>query len=125
MPSATTGSKGVGAAHYLRVGLAGLVLSLGFAPHAAQAQAGTAACKRDLFVLDSTLRNALRDLEAAGQATDEAKCAAYRKHIDVMRQASKTFARCTTGRERQENVAQMDGSVADFEVLIRARCAKP
>ena len=125
MPSATTGSKGVRAAQCLRAGLTGLVLGLGFAPHAAQAQAATAECKRDLFVLDSTLRNALRDLEAAGQAADDAKCAAYRKHVDVMRKASKTFARCTTGRERQENVAQMDSSVADFEALIRARCAKP
>ena len=125
MPSPTTGAKRVSARTILRGSLAGLVLGLVLAPAAAQAQAGTAACKRDLFVLDSTLRNALRDLEAAAQASDDAKCAAYRKHVDVMRQASKTFARCTTGRERQENVAQMDGSVADFEVLIRTRCAKP
>ncbi|CAH1678127.1 conserved exported hypothetical protein [Hyphomicrobiales bacterium] len=125
MPTGTSGSNRAKAARLLRAGFIGLVLGLTLAPGAAQAQAGTAACKRDLFVLDSTLRNALRDLEAVARANDDAKCTAYRKHVDVMRQASKTFARCTTGRERQENVAQMDSSVADFEVLIRTRCAKP
>lgn len=125
MPYPTKGAKRASAGTILCGILAGLVLGLGFAPQAAEAQAGTAACKRDLFVLDSTLRNALRDLEAAAQASDDAKCTAYRKHVDVMRKASKTFARCTTGRERQENVAQMDGSVADFEALILARCTKP
>ena len=125
MPSGTTGSNRTIAARFLSLGFTTLVVGLSLAPGAAQAQAGTPSCKRDLFVLDSTLRNALRNLEAVAQASDDAKCSAYRKHVDVMREASKTFARCTTGRERQENVAQMDGSVADFEVLIRSRCTKP
>ncbi|MFC7396059.1 hypothetical protein ACFQU1_02465 [Chelatococcus sp. GCM10030263] len=95
------------------------------APLPAAAQARTAACQRDLLVIDSTLREAMQRLEAAGDASDADKCAAYRSHIETMRKASAVFARCTTGREREENVGQMNASVADFQALIRARCDKP
>jgi len=98
-------------------------LGCGLAP-AAMAQARTAACQRDLLVTDSQLREAMQRLEAAGDASDADKCAAYRSHIDTMRKASAVFARCTTGREREENVGQMNASVADFQALIRARCTK-
>ncbi|CAH1659125.1 conserved exported hypothetical protein [Hyphomicrobiales bacterium] len=125
MPSRTTGLNRAKATRFLSAGFMSIVLGLSLAPGTAQAQAGTAVCKRDLFVLESTLSNALRNLEAVAQASDDAKCSAYRKHVDVMREASKTFTRCTTGRERQENVTQMDASVADFQALIRSRCAKP
>ena len=100
------------------------IMGCGLVPASAVAQARTAACQRDLLVTDSTLREAMRRLEAAGDASDADKCAAYRSHVETMRKASAVFARCTTGREREENVGQMNASVADFEALIRARCTK-
>jgi hypothetical protein len=96
----------------------------GLAPLPAAAQARTAACQRDLLVMDSALREAMRHLEATGDASDADKCTAYRSHVDALRKASAVFARCTTGREREENVGQMNASVADFQALIRARCEK-
>jgi hypothetical protein len=100
-------------------------IACGLAPAAAMAQARSAACQRDLLVTDSTLREAMQRLEAAGGASDADKCTVYRSHLETMRKASAVFARCTTGREREENVGQMNASVADFEALIRARCQKP
>lgn len=131
MPFTTKGRKGLTAAPAMRIALLGralcltLALGAGFTPTGALAQAGTPNCKRDMLVLDSTLRNAMHALEAVGPASEAAKCTAYRKHVDTLHQASKTFARCTTGRERQDNITRMDQSAAEFESLIRARCSKP
>jgi hypothetical protein len=32
------------------------------------------------------------------------------------------FARCTTGRHRQENVGQIAGSIADWREIIQRNC---
>jgi hypothetical protein len=100
-------------------------IGMGSVSGPALAQARTAACQRDLLVIDSTLREAMRRLEATGDASDADKCTAYRSHVGELRKASAVFARCTTGREREENVGQTNASVADFQALIRARCDKP
>jgi hypothetical protein len=82
-------------------------------------------CSRDLFMTDGGLRTSLQKLEAVVNADQAAKCTAWRNHVTVMRKASSVFSRCTSGRERQENVGQMDGSVADFESTIASRCNAP
>ena len=99
--------------------LAGFVLA---GPGAALAGVvDTPQCQRDLLMTDAALRKTMELLQGAG--SDPAnQCRVWRGHVVTLRKAGEVFARCTTGRERSENVGQMNGSAADFEELIRQRC---
>ncbi len=88
--------------------------------HAASGDVDT--CKRDLFQTDGALRATRDRLGKVASGSPAEKCAEWRRHVTVLRRASGVFARCTSGRERAENVGQMDGSVADFTDVIRSRC---
>ena len=85
------------------------------------AQQGSAACARDVLVAGSMQRQAIDQLESAGD--DEAgRCRVWRRHVDTMRRAAGVYGRCLSGAERTERLAQVQGSEREFAELVRGRC---
>lgn len=103
--------------------LAIAVLAIVHAPGAAHAgYVDTPQCRRDLASIDGSLSGSLRDLQRNKARAIPQRCAAFRRHVEVMRRASAVFRQCSTGRERAENVGQMEGSIADFREIIARTC---
>ncbi len=100
--------------------LAALVLAL--APVGARAQsAADGTCPRDVLVAQSMQRQAIDQLEQADG--DEAKnCRVWRRHVDTMRRVASVYGRCLSGSERNERLAQVQGSEREFAAAIKARC---
>ena len=82
----------------------------------------TPQCRRDLAATEASFSATLRDLERNKSSAIAQRCPSLRRHVDVMRKASSVFRQCSTGRERQENIGQMDGSIADFQEIIARHC---
>ncbi len=82
----------------------------------------TPQCRRDLAATEASFSATLRDLERTKSSKVAQRCPSFRRHVEVMRKASSVFRQCSTGRERQENVGQMDGSIADFQEIIARHC---
>ncbi|MEA2831879.1 MAG: hypothetical protein QOG66_81, partial [Methylobacteriaceae bacterium] len=40
-------------------------------------------------------------------------------HIEVMKNASAIFARCTTEPDRTQNISQMNGTIADINDTLK------
>ncbi|MFN3891098.1 MAG: hypothetical protein ACK4MV_11925 [Beijerinckiaceae bacterium] len=102
--------------------IAAALLFLSSASSAFAGYVDTPQCRRDLATAERSLGATLRDLDRNKQASTAQRCAAWRRHVEVMRRASVVYRQCSTGRERAENVGQMDGSVADFQEIIARLC---
>ncbi|WP_438617034.1 hypothetical protein [Methylobacterium haplocladii] len=82
---------------------------------------GEAACARDVLIANSMQRQALDQLEGAGD--DQAgQCRVWRRHVDTMRRIAGVYGRCLSGPERKEKLAQVQGSESEFGGLVRSRC---
>src|SRR5438270_2157266 len=95
-----------------------------FAALIQQASAGviqTPQCTKDLSSVDSSFQETLGNLQRNGRsaALPSARCAAYKHHIEVMKNASAIFARCTTEPDRTQNLSQMDGTIADIKDTLK------
>jgi hypothetical protein len=95
-----------------------------FAALVQQAAAGvlqTPQCTKDMSSVDSSFQETLGNLQRSGRsaAVPAARCAAYKHHIEVMRNASAIFARCTTEPDRTQNISQMDGTIADINDTLK------
>src|SRR5438270_10852950 len=89
-----------------------------------QASAGvlqTPQCTKDMSSIDSSFQETLGNLQRSGRsaAVPSARCAAYKHHIEVMKNASAIFARCTTEPDRTQNLNQMDGTIADINDTLK------
>lgn len=98
------------------------VLVLGTGAALAQPRPVPVTCGRDLFQLDGEMHRQLRLMQSAYNADTKTQCGVWRDHVTFLRKARGIFATCQTGRQREENVGQMDGSIADFRVLLVQRC---
>ena len=93
-----------------------------------QASAGviqTPQCTKDMSSVDSAFQETLGNLQKSGRsaAVPSARCAAYKHHIEVMKNASAIFARCTTEPDRTQNINQMSGTIADInDTLKNEKC---
>ncbi|MEA2861655.1 MAG: hypothetical protein QOC72_3694 [Methylobacteriaceae bacterium] len=93
-----------------------------------QASAGviqTPQCTKDMSSVDSSFQETLGNLQKSGRsaAVPSARCAAYKHHIEVMKNASAIFARCTTEPDRTQNISQMNGTIADInDTLKNEKC---
>ncbi|TXN20424.1 hypothetical protein FV217_18035 [Methylobacterium sp. WL9] len=104
---------------YRAAGFAVIALAAGTASEA-WAQ-GDALCARDVLIANSMQRQALDQLEGAGD--DQAsQCRVWRRHVDTMRRISGVYGRCLSGPERKEKLAQVQGSETEFGGLVRSRC---
>jgi hypothetical protein len=90
----------------------------------AQPRAVPATCTRDLFQNEAAMRQRQYKMQQVATADQTTQCAAWRDHVTFMQKARSVFATCQTGREREENVAQMDQSLADYRVLLANRCGR-
>ena len=93
-----------------------------FVASAAFAQAPSPSCQKDLAENDVRFKQTIQQLEAVKNGTQAQKCAAYRSHVQIMKQSIPVFQRCTGGLGQRENIGQMNDSIADFEQLIKAKC---
>jgi hypothetical protein len=90
-----------------------------------QASAGvlqTPQCTKEMSSVDSSFQETLGNLQKSGRsaAVPAARCAAYKHHIEVMKNASQIFARCTTEPDRTQNISQMDGTIADINDTLKS-----
>jgi hypothetical protein len=94
-----------------------------------QASAGvilTPQCTKDMSSVDSSFQETLGNLQRSGRsaAVPSARCAAYKHHIEVMKNASAIFDRCTTEPDRTQNLSQMDGTIADIKDALKSEKCK-
>lgn len=90
----------------------------------AQPRSVPATCTRDLFQNEAAMRQRQYRMQQVATADQATQCAAWRDHVTFMQKARSVFATCQTGRQREENVAQMDQSLADYRVLLANRCGR-
>ena len=90
----------------------------------AQPRPVPATCTRDLFQNEAAMRQRQYKMQQVANADQATQCAAWRDHVTFMQKARSVFATCQTGRQREENVAQMDQSLADYRVLLANRCGR-
>ncbi|MGE7470781.1 hypothetical protein ACQKLX_15160 [Bosea sp. NPDC003192] len=90
----------------------------------AQPRPVPATCTRDLFQNEAAMRQRQYKMQQVATADQATQCAAWRDHVAFMQKARSVFATCQTGRQREENVAQMDQSLADYRVLLANRCGR-
>ncbi|WP_232628607.1 hypothetical protein [Methylobacterium sp. Leaf118] len=98
------------------------VLALGASlfPTLAVAQSD-ATCARDVLVATSMQRQAIDQLETAGD-DDASRCRVWRRHVDTMRRIAGVYGRCLSGPERTERLAQVQTQEKEFSGLLRSRC---
>ncbi|WP_457106032.1 hypothetical protein [Methylobacterium sp. P5_C11] len=87
-------------------------------PAAAQ---GDTTCARDILVAQSMQRQAVDQLEQA-DGDDAKNCRIWRRHVETMRRVASVYGRCLSGSERNERLAQVQGSDREFSTAIKARC---
>lgn len=104
-----------------RAALAALAL-VAAAPAFAQQRPAT--CSRDLFQNEAAMRQRQTRMQAVANADQATQCQAWRDHVAFLQKARSVFATCQSGREREQNVGQMDQQLADFRVLLANRCGK-
>ncbi|MCV9937759.1 hypothetical protein OIU35_15505 [Boseaceae bacterium BT-24-1] len=88
----------------------------------AQPRPVPATCTRDLFQNEAAMRQRQYRMQQVATADQATQCAAWRDHVTFMQKARSVFATCQSGRQREENVGQMDQSLADYRVLLANRC---
>ena len=101
-----------------------VLLTLAPALALAQPRPVPATCTRDLFQNEAALRQRQYKMQQVATADQATQCSAWRDHVTFMQKARSVFATCQTGRQREENVAQMDQSLADYRVLLASRCGR-
>jgi hypothetical protein len=90
---------------------------------ASPAAAGSATCARELAVTEAILLKAAIRLQAAAYISQDDKCATYRTHADVVMKAREVFERYSTGRDREQDVGQMDGALSQVKTALASICA--
>ncbi len=99
----------------MRLVMIAVLASVALAPSAFAAPASTATCDADLAAVDASFAETQARLDKAASADQAEKCAAIRHHVEVMANGIAVFRRCLPeGHDRQENIGQLAGSIADF-----------
>jgi hypothetical protein len=99
-----------------------IVLALIVVP-SATADAAPKTCPRELAVTETSLLKTAIRLQTASRLNRDEKCATYRTHADVVTKARQVFERCSTGRNRDQDIEQMDGALSQVERAIASICA--
>ena len=118
-PDLARGRRQPGGIFRTRTGLLALACGLAAIP-AARAQTD-APCARDVLIANSMQRQAIDQLEGAGD-DDAVRCRVWRRHVDTMRRIAGVYGRCLSGPERKERLAQVQESEKEFGGLVKSRC---
>ena len=106
--------------HRFALLVAGCLLAAGPA-RAEPRGVGDTACARDVLVASSMQRQAIDQLEQAGnEAADQ--CRVWRRHVETMRRVASVYGRCLSGAERTERLAQVQTSEKEFSGMVRSQC---
>jgi hypothetical protein len=81
-----------------------------------------AGCREDHLAADQNLRKTRAGIEKVAQATDAAKCAAYRRHVVALTEQRAVLARCDTGPNQARNIQAIDTQIANFAGRVRDVC---
>jgi hypothetical protein len=99
------------------------VLMLGIMAPAALAQTvESPACRIELATTWANMKEMVGRLKASARSAPEEKCAVYRTHVQVVIRARDVLARCKAGREREGDLAQMDGALDDVNSALGREC---
>ena len=99
-----------------------LAVALTGAPPADAGIVDTYECHRDLAMADR-LVHGVRLRENSVQKGDfVGLCRLLRRNLDDMVKARDPMARCMTGHDQGENVAQMDASIGDIRYVLAWHC---
>ena len=83
----------------------------------------TPECRRDLATADRLIHD-IRLREPQIRPDDLARaCRLVRQNLEEMLIARNAMARCMTGHDRGENVAQLDASMEDIRYVLAQKCA--
>jgi hypothetical protein len=115
--AAPTGS----AAFTIRARVLAVLIVATVAPAAASAVESDT-CKRDLAETWSRMQTALARLKSVARASQDDKCAAYIFHADVVLRTREVLGRCRSGREREGDLAHMNGALDDVRSTISREC---
>jgi hypothetical protein len=87
--------------------------------------AAGATCARELAVTETTLLKAVIRLQGSAHINQAEKCTTYRTHADVVIKAREVFERCSTGRDREQDIGQMNTALSQAETAIASMCSAP
>ena len=100
-------------------------------PHAMHAMAlaavlcsapALADCKTDLVASQQELKATAAGVEQVAAAPEAGRCPAYRKRYAAMIKFREVLARCDTGKQRAEHVAQLDTSIEGLRTQMPGGC---
>ncbi len=97
-------------------------LALAFSALAGAAEAQGAACAADLAAADR-LVSAVQARDKDFTEHDDVKnCRLWRQNRADMLAADEAMKRCLTGRDREENVGQLEASLEDIAIALAKKC---
>jgi hypothetical protein len=83
----------------------------------------TPACRIELATSWASMKEMVARLKAVSRSAPDEKCAVYRTHVQVVMHTRDVLSRCRTGRERDADLAQMDGALEDVNGALGRECA--
>jgi hypothetical protein len=95
---------------------------LAFAAPASSDTVETPACKRELAETWAGMEAALARLKKVARAGSAERCGAYLEHAAIVTKARDVLDRCKIGREREGDLAHMDGALDDVKATISREC---
>lgn len=79
-------------------------------------------CDNDLAATWASMKDTLARMRLVAKSGREDRCAAYRQHAEVVIRAREVLARCRSGREREGDLAHMNGAIDDVSSMIAREC---
>jgi hypothetical protein len=92
------------------------------AAHAAQAQPGSAACKRELAVTHAKMKQSLALVTAAVDMASKERCASYFKAQELVREIRTGFERCEPDASHAQALRNVDDVDAGLSQSINRHC---
>jgi hypothetical protein len=80
------------------------------------------ACRIELATAWANIKEMAGRLKATSRSAAAEKCAVYRTHVQVVTHTREVLARCKTGKEREGDLAQMDGALDDVNGALGREC---
>jgi len=80
------------------------------------------ACRIELATTWANIKEMVTRLKAVSRSGPDEKCAVYRTHVQVVVHAREVLSRCRSGREREADLAQMDGALEDVNGALGREC---
>lgn len=80
------------------------------------------ACRIELATTWASMKEMVTRLKAVSRSPADEKCAVYRTHVQVVIHTREVLSRCRSGRERDADLAQMDGALEDVNGALGREC---